>query len=131
MDKSAILDCRSQHDRAEFRGMMKENREAANGVPADMKEPVSCSLPSNKSVLPSKHAELQSRDIKFGFCPQVDEDAARHQLFQSKASAKETAKARRSRNSAYDIGKDLEGTFSSACTCQRLRLQPQVRGKVF
>lgn len=40
---------------------------------------------------------------------QVDEEGTRNQLFQSKAAAKDSAKAKRNRNSAYDIGKNLEG----------------------
>ena len=49
-------------------------------------------------------ARLRMRSIV-----QEPEDVQRNQLFQSKAQVKEGQRAKQNRNSAYDIGKDLEG----------------------
>jgi uncharacterized phage infection (PIP) family protein YhgE len=67
----------SKADRENFRGMVKENRAAANGVPADFQEP-------------------------------VDEEETRGALFQSKAQSQGEKQAKRNRNAAYSIGKDLD-----------------------
>lgn len=68
-------------------------------------------LVANASIGIFPHAA--TRSIRWLECDkcflQEPEDVQRNQLFQSKAQLKEGQKAKQSKNSAYDIGKGLEG----------------------